>query len=283
MAKSKIADSDVLTYLQERKQYLKEELSKIETALSSFVGIGDKPADKKGKKKDKKKKLEKAVKAIRKKVSKAIEGVKNQAEALVENFSAANAGPAESSPKKDATKTVAPKPAKQTVAAKAETPDTKPATKAVRKRTSKAEAAAESVKAISSTPKAEKAAARAATAPAETAEAKAPVKKTRASKTEGSKPETAKAVEASAPAPKKAAAKTPASFDPKATMDEKIRYALGQKKDSTKEELIDYLNGLEPDYGLTKLRKVVAFRLNHLLKTGQIKSKNGAAGLRYAN
>jgi len=74
-----------------------------------------------------------------------------------------------------------------------------------------------------------------------------------------------------------------ASFDVKATMDDKIRYALGQKKDSTKAELIDYLNGLDPDYGLTKLRKVVAFRLNHLLKTGQIKGKESEAGFRYAN
>jgi len=65
------------------------------------------------------------------------------------------------------------------------------------------------------------------------------------------------------------------------TMDEKICYALSQKRNRTKEELIEYLHGLAPDYGLSKLRKVVAFRLTYLLKTGKIKRKEGKAGIRY--
>ena len=72
-------------------------------------------------------------------------------------------------------------------------------------------------------------------------------------------------------------------FGPSGTMDEKIRYALNQKRNSTKEELIECLNGLDPDYGLSKLRKVVAFRLTYLVKAGKIKAKESKAGIRYAN
>lgn len=75
----------------------------------------------------------------------------------------------------------------------------------------------------------------------------------------------------------------PELFDPKATMDSKIRFALEQKKNSTKSELIDYLDSLEPTYGLAKLKKVVSVRLNHLVKTGQVNARESKAGPRYAN
>ncbi|GGC23900.1 hypothetical protein GCM10011386_14850 [Parapedobacter defluvii] len=199
MAKSKVSNSEILTYLQERKKSLKKELAEVEKVLSS-IDVEEKPSDKKGKKKNKKK-LEKAVKAIRKKVAEAIDGVKS-----VSKSAAIDA--AEVVPVPDTKKIRKPRVASKPASASAVT-----------------------------------------TVPAVVEEEK----------------------KSHAPA-----------FDPTSTMDEKIRYALGQKRNSTKEELIEYLNGLEPDYGLSKLRKVVAFRLNHLLKTGKIKGKESKAGIRYS-
>ena len=230
MAQSKVSNSEILTYLKERKKSLKKELAQVEEVLNS-IGSKEKSSGKKGKNKDKKK-LEKAVKAIRKKVTQAIEGVKNQAETLVDSFSSSDKGTkAKSDAAIKSTSVKKKAPSKKAVEP---TPDTASATEI------KQEPAARTRK-----PRvAEKPASAAAvtTVPAVVAEEKK-----------------------------------------LSTMDEKIRYALSQKRNSTKEELIEYLNGLDPDYGLSKLRKVVAFRLNHLLKTGKINGKESKSGIRYAN
>ncbi|WP_353125541.1 hypothetical protein [Parapedobacter pyrenivorans] len=243
MAKSKVKDSEVLAYLQERKQTLREELEKIETMLS-VVGANSKSAIKKGKKRGKKK-LEKAVKSIRKKVTQAIEGAKTQAEKLVDRIVSSDAE--ESGAKK-------------------------------RKAVSDAPLAADAPKRTRSPQVAKPASSASAAAETDQVTTKQePVKKAVA----------AKVAKVPAPASPKPAAKkaigktTSASFDPKAKMDDKIRFALTQKKGSSKTDVIDYLNNLEPEYGLTKLKKVVAFRLNHLLKTGQVKGQERKDGFRY--
>ncbi|MGK6350180.1 hypothetical protein [Parapedobacter sp. DT-150] len=219
MAKSKIGDRDVLTYLHERRQSLYEELSKIEAALIS-LGV-DITADKKYKKQNKKKKKhEKAVKVLLKQAAK-------------------KASPADPAPV-ELTKPIA-----------------KP------KRLPKPPKAAATPEAIATV---------AAAAVKEPKEQPAR-RKRRTTAT----PEAIATVAATA-------VKRPrrkASFDPSATMDQKIRYALEKKPDSTKEELIDHLNGLDPDYGLSKLKKVVAFRLNHLLKTGTVTGRERDGGFRY--
>jgi len=289
MAKSKIADSDVLAYLQERKQSLKEELQKIETVISS-LNPGEKSVDKKGKKKGKKKKLEKAVKAIRKQVAKAIDGVKSTAEFLVDRVASPDTKPTEipvtpakKSPRKAAatdSAAASAAPTKKTRTRRAAiptAPTVEAATTVKRTQTKKAatKTASEAANAVLPAPTTRKPPmAKPVSEKAGTASVKAQAVKTGA---------TAKAPPQKAIAKKAPKSDVLASFDVKATMDDKIRYALGQKKDSTKAELIDYLNGLDPDYGLTKLQKVVAFRLNHLLKTGQIKGKESEAGFRYAN
>lgn len=220
MAKPKVSNSEILTYLQDRKKSLKKELEQVEKVLNS-IDVDEKPSSKKGKKKNKKK-LDKAVKAIRKKVSEAIKGVK-----------AATAVP-------DIV----------------EVPETKkqPVRRVRKPRMADKPASASAVTTI----------------PAVVTEEKKPVRRRRVT----TEPTTIK---------ERGAKSVSSAFSPNGTMDEKIRYALGQKRSSTKEELIEYLNGLEPDYGLSKLRKVVAFRLNHLLKTGKIKGKESKAGIRYAN
>ncbi|SEK29225.1 hypothetical protein [Parapedobacter koreensis] len=215
MAKSKIADSDVIAYLQERKQSLQEELSKIDAALT-FFGTDEKAIEKKGKKKDKKKKLKKA---IRKKVAKAM------------------------LPKSEATPE-----AIAVIAATAEKLEKRPA-----RRGRPSAVTTPPIVIVPELPK-------------------IPAKKVRSPRTTKSKVAVASASTAST---------VPASFDPAATMDEKIRYALGQRNNSTKAELIDYLDDLEPSYGLTKLKRVAAFRLNHLLKTGQISGQDSGDGFRY--
>jgi hypothetical protein len=223
MAKSKITDSHVLAYLQERREVLQEELSKVEAALLSLGADPESPTDKKGKKKIKKKKLEKAVKATRKKIS----------ETLMEHAAAPDAGPAEVS-----------KPTKGKKDVKAA-----------------AEAAIEALGGPSApVPTASKGAA------GGTGQRRI-ARRTKARQI----PDATSPAKRSAP-----------KYDPSATMDEKIKYALSKKRNSTKEQLIEYLNTLEPAYGLSKLRKVVAFRLNHLLKTGQIKGQESDAGFRYA-
>jgi len=230
MAKSKVSNSEILTYLRERKKSLKKELEQVEKVLNS-IDIDEKPSGKKGKSKNKKK-LEKAVKAIRKKVAEAIEGVKGVSEpAPVESAASQPAPPKVVKSKRTRSRKTVP-----TASGTADVLETeKQPVSSVRKpRVADKPASASAV----------------TTVPAVVDEEKKPI---------------------------------PSTFEPSGTMDEKIRYALGQKRNSTKEELIEYLNGLEPDYGLSKLRKVVAFRLNHLLKTGKIKGKESKAGIRYAN
>ncbi|GGG82126.1 hypothetical protein GCM10007415_13650 [Parapedobacter pyrenivorans] len=245
MAKSKVKDSEVLAYLQERKQALRDELEKIETMLS-VVGANSKSAIKKGKKRGKKK-LEKAVKSIRKKVTQAIEGAKTQTEKLVGRIVSSDAE--ETGVKKRRAVSDAP------LAADA---PKRTRSRQVAKPASSASAAVETDQVTTK---------------------QEPVKKAVATK--ASKVPTPASPK---PATKKATGKTiPVSFDPKAKMDDKIRFALAQKKGSTKAEVIDYLNNLDPEYGLTKLKKVVAFRLNHLLKTGQVKGSEHKDGFRYAN
>ena len=280
MAKSKVKDSDVVAYLQERKQALRDELEKMETMLS-VVGASSKETLKKGKKKGKKK-LDKAIKAIRKKVAQAIEGAKVKLssapavkpETLAKKANEPKVRKAKALSTKATEKIEAPRGKGSTTQSVKKLSTTTPvsnapiATEAPAKRTRTRQAAKP---AVSSSESIE-------TAPASTKQV--PVKKAVTAKAAKERaPATSKAA-----ADKKAAGKTiPASFDPKANMDDKIRFALAHKKNSTKAEVIDYLNSLEPEYGLTKLKKVVAFRLNHLLKTGQVKGQESKLGIRYAN
>lgn len=239
MAKPKVSNSEILTYLQERKKSLKKELEQLEKVLNS-IDDDEKPSGKKGKKKGKKK-LEKAVKAIRKKVTEAIKGVKADSESTPIESAAATSKP----PRSPKTKASVPD------TATVQETEERPVSKVRKPRIADKPASASAVTAV----------------PAVVVEEKRPVRKKAAAvrKTEEQK------------------ANNESVFNPNATMDEKIRYALGQKGNSTKEELIDHLNGLEPAYGLSKLRKVVAFRLNHLVKTGKIKGKESKSGIRYAN
>jgi|GEM_PF-987214 len=248
--KSKASNSEILTYLQERKKSLKKELEQVEKVLNS-IDVDEKPSkpsNRKGKKKSKKK-LEKAVKAIRKKVSEAIEGVKSVAKST-----AAESGSAQVAPEAVKRRRSRSRKAATAVPETVGAPEAKKEPISIR-RARKPRVADNPANASAVT-----------TVPAVVAEEKKPVRRKAAAK---------KTVE-----PK--AADEPA-LAPNGTMDEKIRYALGQKRSTTKEELIEYLNALEPDYGLSKLRKVVAFRLNHLVKTGKIKAKESKAGIRYAN
>ena len=281
MAKSKVKDSEVVAYLQERKQALRDELEKMETMLS-VVGASSKSALKKGKKKSKKK-IEKAVKAIRKKVAQAIEGAKAKltsapavgSETPAKKASEPKTRKAKAVPTKAAEKNEPPRgkgnatPSVKKVSATTSVPDAPiAAVEAPAKRTRTRRVAKPAVPADVST---------------ETDQAttkQAPVKKAVTPKVAK---EPASVASKTAVAKKATGKPVPTSFDPKANMDEKIRFALAQKKSSTKTEVIDYLNGLEPEYGLTKLKKVVAFRLNHLLKTGQVKGQESKVGIRYAN
>jgi len=308
MAKSKIADNDVLAYLQSRRQSLQEELDKVEAAIAS-LGMEIKPSGKKEKKK--KKKLEKTVKAIRKKVAKAIDGVKSQAEALMETAASTDAGPAERTKptrrRTPAVKAAAPSSeAAQAQAAPAEKPAAPTPSAAKAKRTStskKATADAQGTSAASQgKPKRGRAAAKTATDEpvsgtippvleneGPTGRAK-PKETTRSKRATAVKPSVAAADTQHEQAAPKAARRTnakripkAAALNPSATMDDKIKHALEIKQNSTRDELVDYLHGLDPDYGMTKLRRVIAFRLNHLLKTGQIKGQESETGFRYTS
>lgn len=264
MAKPKVSNIEIRTYLQERKKSLKKELEQVEKVLNS-IDADEKPSDKKGKQKNKKK-LEKAVKAIRKRITEAIEGAKNQAESLVDSLSSSNTGEADVAIESTSTKKKTP--SKRVVEPAPETASVTEIKQEPAKRTRKPRVVDKPASASAVT-----------TVPAVVTEEKKPVRRKAVAK---------KAVgEHAADEPKitkeRGAKSIPSTFEPGGTMDEKIRYALGQKRNSTKDELIEYLNGLEPDYGLSKLRKVVAFRLNHLLKTGKIKGKESKAGIRYAN
>lgn len=260
MAKSKITESEVLAYLQQRKYFLQEELSQIEAALT-FFGEDVKSNGKKDKKKGKKKKLEKA---IRKRVAKAADEVDEVKTAAPKRGAKL--------PKSAATpETVA------TVAATLE--DESEGRRARRGRATAAKPASDSRKITASLDS--------------VSTAVAPVAKRKAAgKSNKSVSEPPIVVVPSLPKDaakdtrpsrrtKKASAAEPA-FDTTATIDEKIRFALAQKNGRTKAELIDYLNGLEPSYGLTKLKRVVAFRLNHLVKTGQISAQESDGGRSYA-
>lgn len=239
MAKPKVSNSEILTYLQERKKSLKKELEEVEKVLNS-IDDDEKPSGKKGKKKGKKK-LEKVVKAIRKKVTEAIKGVKADSESTPIESTAATSKPTRSPKTKASVPDTATRPETKEVSA----------SKVRKPRIVDKPASASAVTAV----------------PAVVAEERKPLRKKAATVKKAEEPK----------------ANNEPVFNPNATMDEKIRYALGQKGNCTKEELIDYLDSLEPGYGLSKLRKVVAFRLNHLVKAGKIKGKASKAGIRYAN
>ncbi len=246
MAKSKVSNSDVRAYLQQRKKSLQAELKQIEEALGTIDG--DEKSGKKGKKKDQKK-LKKAVKAIRKKVTKVIQDVKEQAESLVDNLSSkeSNTVPVAKPSETDAKAASDIAEAKVDVARKPEAP---------RRRRVK-EAASEPV-----------------SAPA-VDEAVLPEERGPKRRRQATKPKAAES------APKQVSEEKATPEKATGNMDERIRHALGQKGNVTKEGLIDLLHASDPDYGLPKLKKVVAFRLNHLVKTGQIKRKENKTGIRY--